>query len=95
MKKYLSTQNILIVAGIGFIGYWLWKRRRKVITIDPKMGESYKPSEEKKTIILDLSGRVNRDVSSLFPNNMVKDFDSREIKTFAPARNVITEYNDL
>jgi len=95
MKKYLTTENILIVAGIGFISYWLWKRKKNVITIDPKMGESYKPSEEKKTIVLDLSGKPNRDVSSLFPNNMVKDFDSREVKTFAPARTTIIDYNDL
>jgi hypothetical protein len=95
MKKFLTTENILILSGLGFIGYWLYKKQRRAITIDPKMGESYKPSEEKKTIVLDISGKRNRDVSSLFPNNMVRDFDSREIKTFAPARTTITDYNDL
>jgi len=94
MKKLLSTENLLILAGIGFIGYWLFKKS-KAKTIDLPMGQSYKPAEEKKTIILDLSGKPKRDVSSLFPNNMVRDFDSREIKTFAPARTTITDYNDL
>ena len=94
MKKLLATENLLILAGIGFIGYWLFKKT-KAKTIDLPMGQSYKPAEEKKTIVLDLSGRQNRDVSSLFPNNMVKDYDTMREKTFAPARTVITNYNDL
>jgi hypothetical protein len=90
MKKHFSIENMLIFAGLGYIAYWYFKKQKGAITIDPKMGESYKPqAEEKKTIILDLSGKIKRDVSSLFPNNMTKDFDSREIKTFAPARTTI------
>lgn len=95
MKKILATENLLIIAGIGFIAYWLFKKTKNAKTIDIPMGASYKPTEEKKTIVLDLSGRQNRDVSSLFPNNMVKDFDTMREKTFAPARTVITNYNDL
>lgn len=95
MKKLLVTENLLILAGVGFIAYWLFKKTKNAKTIDPKMGESYNPAEEKKTIILDLSGKAKRDVSSLFPNNMVRDFDSREVKTFAPARTTIIDYNDL
>ena len=83
------TENLLLIAGFGFLAYWFFKRTSNAKTIDPKMGESYKPAEEKKTIVLDLSGKKNRDVSSLFPNNMVRDFDSREERTFAPARTEI------
>lgn len=90
-KKLLKTENILIIAGLGFLAYWYFKKRKGVINIDPKMGESVKgdklnPNKEPKTIVLDLREKGKK---GLFPSKMAKDYDSRMEKTFAPARTVI------
>ena len=89
-KKLLAIENILLFAGLGFIAYWYFKKPKGVINIDPKMGESIKPIEEPKTIVLDLSG--NNKNKGLFPNQMAKDYNYSENKTFAPARTVITDF---
>jgi hypothetical protein len=94
-KKLLSIENVLILAGVGFIAYWYLRKPKGVININPKMGESIKlnnikkPNAEPKTIVLDLREKKK---SEIFPQSMYKGYDSREIKTFAPARTVI---NDL
>jgi hypothetical protein len=90
MNKKL-IQNIIIFGGLGYLAYWLFKKQRKAINIDPKMGESIRPvkKEEPKTIVLDLREK-NR--GAIFPQSMAKKYDSRREKTFAPARTVIIDY---
>ncbi len=84
-------QNIIIFGGLGYLAYWLFKKQRRAINIDPKMGESIKPvkKQDPKTIVLDLREK-NR--GAIFPKSMSKNYDSRQIKTFAPARTTIIEY---
>lgn len=89
-KKLLAVENILLFAGLGYLAYWYFKRKKAIINIDPKMGESVKPIQEPKTIVLDLSG--NNKNKKLFPSQMAKDYNYSERKTFAPARTVITDF---
>ena len=86
-KKIISLENFVLFAGLGYLAYWLFKKSKGAITIDPKMNESVK-IEKPKTIVLDFSQNKN----GLFPSNMAKDYDYAREKTFAPARTVITEF---
>jgi hypothetical protein len=89
-KKILAVENIIIFAGLGYLAYWYFKKPKGVININPKMGESVKPVQDKKTIVLDLSG--NKKNNGVFPQAMAKDYDYRESRTFAPARTTINEF---
>lgn len=90
MDKKL-IQNIIIFGGLGYLAYWLFKKQRRAINIDPKMGESIRPvkKQDPKTIVLDLREK-NR--GAIFSNKMVKGYDYTREKTFAPARTTIIEY---
>jgi hypothetical protein len=75
----MKLENLLLVAGVGFIAYWLAKKPIKVIDINPQM-EMQK--EEPKTIILDLN-KTKRN-GGLFPESMVKDYNASKFSTVAP-----------
>lgn len=94
-KKLLTIENIVLLAGVGFLAYWFYKKPKGVININPKMETDKKPSkdeknkQEPKTIVLDLR---EKNKGGLFPQSMAKDYDYRREKTFAPARTVITDF---
>lgn len=93
-KKLLTIENIVLLGGIGFLAYLFLRKPKGVININPKMegtsmGRNTPNKQEAKTIVLDLRDK-NR--GAMFPKSMAKSYDSREIKTFAPARTVITDY---
>lgn len=92
-KKLLTLENVVLLAGVGYLAYLFLRKPKGVININPAMGESVKvndikPKSEPKTIVLDLR---EKDRGAIFPKSMAKNYDSREIKTFAPARTVITD----
>lgn len=55
----MKTENVLILLGVGFIGYWLLKKRQNIIDVNTPISKS----EEPKTIILDLSNKKNTRMS--------------------------------
>jgi hypothetical protein len=91
-KKLLSVENLILYAGVGFLAYWYFRKTPKAITIDPPLQSS---KDEPKTIVLDLRDTKGNGRRNIFSNNLAKDYNSSERKTFAPARTVITETNDL
>jgi hypothetical protein len=80
----MKAENLLLIAGIGFIAYWLVKKPIKVIDINPPMEIE---KEEPKTIVLDLN-KTKRN-SGLFPDNMAKDYNASKFSTVAPPMVVI------
>jgi len=74
----MKAENLLLVLGVGFIGYWLFKKPTKVIDINPQMELD---NEEPKTIVLDLNKTKN---GGLFPDNMVNDYNASKFSTVAP-----------
>ena len=80
----MKLENLLLVAGVGFIAYWLVKKPIKVIDINPPMEME---KEEPKTIFLDLN-KTKRN-GGLFPDNMVKDYNASKFRTVAPPMVVI------
>jgi len=80
----MKLENLLLVAGVGFIAYWLVKKPIKVIDINPPM-EIQK--EEPKTIVLDLN--KTRRNGGLFPDGMVKDYNASKFRTVAPPMVVV------
>jgi len=84
----MKTENLLLIAGLGFIVYWLAKKPKKVIDIDPPM-EMQKIEEEPKTIVLDLN--KTRRNEGLFPESMAKDYNASVMRTIAPPRTFIKE----
>lgn len=88
-KKLLSVQNVIIAFGVGYLAYWLYKKQKKVIQINPPMVENV---EEPKTIVLDLSNNKG----NLFPNSMVRDFNATKFATTSPPMVVVkNSYNEL
>jgi hypothetical protein len=75
----MKLENLLLVAGIGFIAYWFIKKPTKVIDINPPMEME---TEEPQTIVLDLN-KTKRN-SGLFPDDMVKDYNASKFSTVAP-----------
>ncbi len=84
----MKFENLLLIAGVGFIAYWLVKKPIKVIDIDPPM-EMEKQKEEPKTIVLDLN--KTRRNEGLFPERMAKDFDASFYSTIASPRTFIKD----
>jgi len=78
----MKLENLLLVAGVGFIAYWLVKKPIKVIDINPPMEK-----EEPKTIVLDLN-KTKRN-GGLFPDDMVKDYNASKFSTVAPPMVVV------
>jgi hypothetical protein len=85
----MKLENLLLIAGVGFIAYWLVKKPIRVINIDPPM-EAELQKVEPKTIVLDLN--KTRRNEGLFPERMAKDFDVSKIKTVSPAKYSIKEF---
>ena len=85
----MKTENILLIAGLGFIAYWLTKKPKKVIDIDPPMEMEMEKVEEPKTIVLDLN--KTRRNEGLFPESMAKDYNASVMRTIAPPRTFIKE----
>ena len=75
----MKLENLLLVAGVGFIAYWLVKKPIKVIDINPPMEME---KEEPKTIFLDLN-KTKRN-GGLFPDDMVRDYNASKFNTVAP-----------
>ena len=84
----MKLENLLLIAGVGFIAYWLVKKPIKVIDIDPPM-EAEIIKEEPKTIVLDLN--KTRRNEGLFPESMAKDYNASVMRTIAPPRTFIKE----
>jgi hypothetical protein len=84
----MKTENILLIGGLGLIAYWLFKKPKKVIDIDPPM--EMQKIEEPKTIVLDLNKTKNE---GLFPESMAKDYDSSLFSTIAPPRYTIKDFS--
>jgi hypothetical protein len=87
----MSKNNLLLLAGLVMVGYWFYTRKpkrkgSKIIDVNPKldMKSSEKlESVEPKTIKLDLSTR-GVGGRPMFPERMVKDFDTSKEATIAP-----------
>jgi hypothetical protein len=92
----MKLENLLLIAGVGFIAYWLVKKPIKVIDIDPPMESELPKNEERKTIVLDLNKtRRNEGLmrnEGLFPERMAKDFNISPFKTVSPPRYSIKEF---
>jgi len=85
----MKLENLLLIAGVGFIAYWLVKKPIKVIDINPPM-EAELQKVEPKTIVLDLN--KTRRNEGLFPERMAKDFNVSSFKTVSPPRYTINEF---
>jgi hypothetical protein len=90
-KKLLSVENLILYAGVGFLAYWYFRKTPKAITIDPPL----QTKDEPKTIVLDLRDTRGNGRRNIFSDKLAKDYNASETKTFAPARTIIRETNDL
>ena len=83
----MKIENVLLIGGAVFIVYWLYKKPKGVINIDPKMS---KVEDEKKTIYLNLTSEPNG-----FYDDFIKDYNASKERTVAPPMVKITPSNDF
>lgn len=92
----MKVQDVLILGGIGVVIYLLitnkgLKNPKRVV--QPAMPEiKVQEVVEPTPIVLMPTRRASR--GSLFPSNIVADFDTRKASTFAPAKVVVSAASD-
>jgi hypothetical protein len=72
----MKIENALLIGGAVFIAFWLYKRPKGVVNIDPKMS---KVEDEKKTIFLNLTSEPNG-----FYDDFIRDYNASKERTVAP-----------
>lgn len=89
----MKRNDLLILAGVGLLVYYFYKKNKKVVHIDPPMETKGEP----KTIVLDLNRtRSGNNANRLFSQNMVKDYNASKFATTSPPSVVVKQmYNDL
>jgi hypothetical protein len=76
----MKTENILIIGGLAFIAYHLFRNKKEIIDINPAMEADKVEEVQPKTIVLDL----NPARRGLFPDAMYKGYNSSKMATVAP-----------
>lgn len=89
----MKLQDVLVLGGIGVVIYLLitnkgLKKSQRVVLPEVKVQEVVEPTP----IVLMPKRRASR--GSLFPSNIVADFDTRKASTFAPAKVVVSAADD-
>lgn len=84
----MKVENVLLFAGGFFIGYWLFRKPKGVISIDPKM-ETPK-STQKETIYLNLTSEPQG-----FYDDFIRQYNASKERTVAPASVQIDVKNDF
>lgn len=85
----MKTENILLLGGLAFVGYWLFKKYKpKTIDVtEPQMlNTTNNNNQEPKTIILDLkNNRMSRtETRQAFLSPFHKGYDASKFATVAP-----------
>ena len=92
-----KVEIVLIIGGLAFVGYFLWKKYRKpkARIIEPKVEETTMV-EEPKTIVLDLRANPRMNKRQKYLESFHKGYDARRESTVAPPMVKIQPiYNDL
>lgn len=76
----MKVENILIVGGLAFVAYWLFKKNKKIVDI---IDANSKSETAPKTIILNLNQKKER-VPVLNPN-VEKRYNATPFATVSPA----------
>jgi hypothetical protein len=81
----MKTENVLILVGAVFIGYWLLKKKQNIISLDPPM--NLNKNNETKTIVLDLTQKKPNRASmsqSFYDEFKGSGYDTSKFSTVAP-----------
>ena len=77
----MKLSNVLIIGGAIAIGYFLLRKKPKVINVEPDITK--KDVEKPRTIVLNLS-EPQKKVNTFYDDVYVRDFNSSKFSTVAP-----------
>lgn len=84
----MEVKDLLLIGGLAFVGYWLFKKTDKIININPDILP--KAQEEPKTIFLNLN-QTQKKANYFYDDVFARDFDTSSFKTVSPPRGVVTQ----
>jgi hypothetical protein len=77
----MKLSNVLLVGGVIAIGYFLLRKKPKVINVEPDITK--KDVEKPRTIVLSLS-EPQKKVNTFYDDVYVRDFNASKFSTVAP-----------
>lgn len=83
--KNLNLTNTILIGGVLLLGYYLYKRKPKVIDVKPDILEKKEPP---KTIVLNLNQPQGKQ-NSFYDDVYVRDYDASKFSTIAPPMVVV------
>jgi len=92
----MKTENIILIAGLGFIAYWLTRRNPTIIDNSNGMTNTNKPIDletddtDSKTIVLDMRPKTKREA---FVDPFRKGYNTSKFATVAPPSVTVRQTN--
>jgi hypothetical protein len=84
----MKAQDLFLIAGVAFVGYWLIKKTPKVIDSTSDVFKNDK--EEPKTIVLNLRETPKKG-NFFYEDSFVRDFNTSKFSTVAPPMVVVKQ----